>query len=373
MPKLRTTLPKEFNAFCSEHMPDWSAESIEECRKMLTPCDPNARDRGGYKETALHKFIPLEIVQWLVERGADVNMANTYGTPLFKHARVGHYDICKFLIEHGADVNLTAHAEHTALFPAAQSGNCDTVRLLLAHGADPCHHSVNWDGHITPLLYMLSAGSYAWREENPDIAEVLVNAQKERGGIPEEEWTKAQEYVSKMGHEFEFRKNDMEDEYRKQIENIMNRFYAVFDVAPAKPVLKHDGKSLIEVDETLSVMEQHSALWEFLVPSRGKCATAQGEVIRISARVDDEANRNGGVNWDAEYQKMLEMLTQYFSRENALNASEMDVARKAIAEIGRSKASPGCQKQIDRLMELAVKWIRQNPEPVLLEEIPYNR
>ena len=78
MSRLRMTLPKEFIVFCYEHMYDWSAESIEECKKMLLPCDPNARERGHYKETALHKYIPLEIVEWLVERGADVNLANTY-------------------------------------------------------------------------------------------------------------------------------------------------------------------------------------------------------------------------------------------------------------------------------------------------------
>ncbi|MBP3459115.1 MAG: ankyrin repeat domain-containing protein [Lachnospiraceae bacterium] len=204
MPKLRMTLPKEFTDFCYKHMLDWSTESIEECKEMLLPCDPNARDRGGYKETALHKYIPLEVVEWLVERGADVNIA--------------------------------AYAGHTALFSASRGRNCDTVRLLLAHGADPCHHSESWDGHKTPLLDMLSTRSGAWHENNPDIAEVLVNAQKEQGGIPEEEWIKAQEYVSEMGHEFELHKSDMSDEYCKKIEMIMDRFYAIFDVTPAKPV-----------------------------------------------------------------------------------------------------------------------------------------
>lgn len=150
MPKLRMTLPKEFTDFCYKHMLDWSTASIEECKEMLLPCDPNARDRGGYKETALHKYIPLEVVEWLVERGADVNIA--------------------------------AHAGHIALFSASRERNCDTVRMLLAHGADLCHHSESWDGHKTPLLDMLSTRSGAWHENNPDIAEVLVNAQKEQRG-----------------------------------------------------------------------------------------------------------------------------------------------------------------------------------------------
>lgn len=176
-----------------------------------------------------------------------------------------------------------------------------------------------------------------------------------------------------MGHEFELHKSDMSDEYCKKIEMIMDRFYAIFDVTPAKPVLKHDGKSLIEVDENLSVMEQHSALWKFLVPSSGKCATVQGEVIRITGRMDDEVNGNGGVNWDAEYRKMLGTLTQYFLQGSALSGHEVEESQKAIMEINRSKASLDCQKQIDYLMELAVKWIKKNPDPILLENVAYNR
>lgn len=373
MPKLRMTLPKEFSDFCSKHRLDWSAESIEECKKMLLPCDPNARERGYYKETALHKSIPLEIARWLVERGADVNLANTYGTPLFHHAGRGDYDICKFLIEHGADVNLAAHGEHTALFNAVYGRNCDVVRLLLAHGADPCHHSASWDGCKTPLLDMLSRGSDAWHESKPDMAEVLIDAQKKQGGIPDEEWARAQKYVSEMGHEFELYKNDWEGEYCRKIEVIMNRFYAIFDVVPAKPVPKHDGKSAIEVDGTLPVMEQHSALWEFLVPASGKCVTVQGEVIRITGRVDQESNANGGANWDGEYRKMLETLPQYFQQGNVLDAGEMEEVQCAIREIHRFKAALSCQKQIDCLKEFAVKWVRQNPESISLGCVAYNR
>ncbi len=373
MAKLRMTLPKEFADLYRKYRLCWTEDSIEECKKILTACNPNARDRGGYKESALHKYIPLKIVEWLVERGADVNIANTYGTPLFEHARAGHYEICKFLIEHGADVNITAHAGHTALFSAVSGVNCDTVRLLLAHGANPCHHSENWDGHKTPLLHMLSRGTAAWNKNQPDIAELLVNAQKEQGGISDEEWAKAQEYVSEMGHKFELYKSDMKEEYRKEIETIMERYYSIFDVAPAKPVLKHDGKSFIEVDTNLSVMEQHHMLWEFLVPISGKCATVQGEVIRITGRVDSEYNSNGGANWDAEYRKMLDALAQYVLLGNALSEREIEKLQNILMDTNHSKAFSGCQEQINYLIELAVKWVKQNPSPILFENATYNR
>ena len=123
-------------------------------------------------------------------------------------------------------------------------------------------------------------------------------------------------------------------------------------------------------------MEQHSALWELLVPDSGKCATVQGEVIRITGRVDGEANGNGGANWDAEYRKMLKALTQYFIQGNALSGYELEEVQKAIMEINRFKAAPGymgCQKHIDYLIELAVKWVKQNPEPIMLDKVAYKR
>ncbi len=376
MSKLRKTLPKEFADFCREHAYDWTSEDIEQCKEMLASCEPNAKERSGYKETALHNcYIPLEIVEWMVSRGADVNATNTYGTPLFKHATHGHYDICKFLVEQGADVNVTAFGGHTALFNAVSGNkcNCDVVRLLLEHGANPCHHSEDWDDNKTPLLHMLSRGTEVWEKMKADCAELLIYAQKKQGDIPSDEWMKAQEYISNAGQQFEFYKNDMSEEHRKEIEMIMERYYIMFDVVPSKPVIKHDGKSLIEVDETLSIDEQHSTLWEFLVPSSGSCATIQGEVVRITGRVDDESNRNGGANWDTEYRKMLGALIQYFLQGNALSREEIEEAQKAINEINNVKASCGCQSEIDKLVELAIGWIIQNPKPIPLENVDYNR
>ncbi|MDE6234038.1 MAG: hypothetical protein K2M60_11940, partial [Lachnospiraceae bacterium] len=211
-------------------------------------------------------------------------------------------------------------------------------------------------------------------DSKADIAELLISVQNRQGGIPSDEWTKAQEYISDMGHEFELRKSDMNAEYRNKVERVMKRYYAIFDVAPAKPVIKHDGKFLIEVDRSISIGEQHSALWEFLVPSSGRCVTMQGEVIRIIGRIDDESNRNGGANWDAEYRKMLEALTKYFLQGNALDKDEIEDMKNAINKINTHKAACIiCQKAIDKLMELAVKWVIQNPEPVPLGNIDYNR
>lgn len=372
MAKLRMTLPKEFSKFYYSRPFKWSAEDVAQCKEMLTPCDPNARDRGGYKQTALHYLVPFEIAKWLVERGADVNASNTYGTPLFKHAGGRDYNICKLLVEHGADVNVENYAGQTAMFTAADRGDSDVIRLLLEHGADPCHHSRKFDDELTPLLYMLRRIDYGPKEAMASTAELLVEAQRARGGIPDEEWSMAQKFVAKIGHTFELYKSNADENSRAEYESAMARLYTLFDVAPAAPVVKHDGKSLITLDENLTISKQHHELWELLVPASGKCATVQGEVVRITGRVGFECNGNGGVNWDAEYRKMLKALIDLFALGNALDEDDIIAVRKAAYSINGCKAR-GCEEKTDILLEFAVKWVRQNPVPISLGDVNYVR
>lgn len=372
MAKLRMTLPKEFSKFYYSQERKWTAESITQCKEFLTPCDPNARDRGGYKKTALHYLVPFEIAEWLIERGADVNAANTYGTPLSSHAFGGNYDICSLLIEHGADVNIEAFAGHTALFGAADRAQVDIITLLLEHGADPCHHSRKFDDELTPLLYMLRHINYAPKEDVADAAELLVKAQRAGGGIPDEEWSMAQKFIAKIGHTFELYKSNAKENFRDECESAMTRLYTLFDVALAAPVIKHDGKSLITLDENLTLSKQHHELWELLVPASGKCATVQGEVVRITGRVGYESNGNGGMNWDTEYRKMLKALIDLFALGNALDEDDIIAVRKAAYSINGCKAR-GCEEETDILLEFAVKWVRQNPVPISLGDVNYVR
>lgn len=48
-------------------------------------------------------------------------------------------------------------------------------------------------------------------------------------------------------------------------------------------------------------------LWKQLVPPAGEAETWQGEVLRIIANAEDEANRNGFINWDAEDDREMDL------------------------------------------------------------------
>lgn len=64
-------------------------------------------ERNGIGESVLH-FLAVEnnrqAVEWLHERGSDLNAANAFGTPLlFEVAQLGYRDLFLWLVEHGAD------------------------------------------------------------------------------------------------------------------------------------------------------------------------------------------------------------------------------------------------------------------------------
>ena len=371
MAKLKKTLPKEAIELLKK-MPPWSPEEIEKCKELLSDCDPDATERGGYKETVLHQiFVPIEIVQWQIGRGADVNAPNTYGTPLFKHARSGHYDICKLLLDNNADPEAKDYADKTPLYSAADGGHTEIVKLLLERGADPEHRSGRVENCVTPLIYMLSRMSPGVKGK-ADVAELLVNARGGKDKIPAEEWQKAQGYVKDKGEKFEFAKSGWTEEYRENGESEMQKLYALFEVEPPKPVVKHDGVSPIIVDRTMNTGQIHDALWEYLVPPQGKCDTVQGEVIRITGRIGDEVYRNGGINWDGEYRKMLDALKEYFCMGKQLPEADMDRLKDSTVRINKSKAC-GCESDVGIIQELAVRWVSENSSPIALGEVSYKR
>ena len=371
MAKLRKTLPKEFNEFIKTIETSYSEQDIEKCKEFLIKCELDAIDRSFYKLTALHKRIPIELAKWLIERGANVNAANTYGTPLFYHAgyRNPNLDICKLLIDNGADVNAAYFEGKTALFEAAGMGNVDVVKLLLEYGADPYHRTWEMFDDDIPLVFMIS--HMEPRDEGKaDVAELLINAMGGKDKIPAEDWSKAQKCVRDLGKLFEFRKTCWTDEEYIERKAQMDRFYKLFDVEPSKPIVKHDGVSPIIVDTSLSAGKLHEVLWEYLVPSYGKCATVQGEVIRITGCVADEVCRNGGCNWNIEYRKMLYWIFRYLSMGTPLENADIEKASNAITNISDSNGC-SCENDTEVLMALAVKWVSFNSSPIPLGNLTY--
>ncbi|KAJ9597346.1 hypothetical protein L9F63_011786 [Diploptera punctata] len=117
----------------------------------------NSQDKWG--NTALFLAACLgkhEVVEFLLEAGADVNYFNKdKRTPLLQAADLGHVMVVESLVEHGASVNTRNSFGDTALLLACQNGQHEIVEFLLQHMAD-----VDMSGqfNLTPLMNAARCG-----------------------------------------------------------------------------------------------------------------------------------------------------------------------------------------------------------------------
>jgi len=95
--------------------------------------------QGGERSTPLHAAVVAnrpDMVEFLIERGADVNATDSVGrAPLHLAAESIYTQIAKTLLDHGAKVNAVSKAGDTPLHKAAAAGRPTMVELLVSDGA----------------------------------------------------------------------------------------------------------------------------------------------------------------------------------------------------------------------------------------------
>jgi len=123
----------------------------------------------------------LQVVDYLLNKGADIQAVNKMGMGALHYAVIGeHLDVVKLLIEKGADVNIPSMMGspfHRAVF----GGNMEMIRLLLGAGADidAVMASSGW----TPMHIAALSG---WYEAAKILAEngCDLNIVDKRGATP---------------------------------------------------------------------------------------------------------------------------------------------------------------------------------------------
>ncbi len=354
MAKKRVTLPKEFKDLMDEG-------NIEALKAVYDRCELTAHDGRFSLCTPLHMGgVPDELVIWLVEKGLDINIPDYYGaTPLYRQATMGR-DTVKLLLELGADIGKSNTYGETPLHVAAEFFHPKTVKCLLEKGANV---NVENDMGRTPLASVLMVCRGIYIAQTAEIATMLVEAGAKKTSAMKEK-------IENIGKDFEFHREGIHPDYIEAADKGLAKLYELFDIKPVEKRLTHDGVSPILVKEG-SWEEQYEEFWSFLIPSSGAAKTVQGEVIRIPGRVRDELDRNGGVNWDREYRKMLQTLPQYLSLGIPLSDQELAETKELIAQVHGKDFDD--EPRLDRLCQLAIAWIKQNPEPISLEKTSYKR
>ncbi len=196
-----------------------------------------------------------------------------------------------------------------------------------------------------------------------EISKIFIEAEVE---VTDE----MKKYVENIGKNFELFRDKFNKDSVDKTSAALDDLYKIFEVEPVKRKVVYDGKALINVT-TKRWQDQHQELWELLVPGVGQANTVQGEVIRITGKVTDELYRNGGCNWDKQYQKMLDGLLSYCKMGAPLEPNVLKEAKTLVKEIYKGDNCDSIKTY--RLTEIGVSWVLKNPNPIALEKTKYKR
>ena len=348
MAKKKKTLPANFYELIE-------AKDLDALKAVFNQCELNAYDRHSFNKPALSFYdVPLELMDWLIAQGADINVKDEYDrTPLHYHAQVNDIERVALLLEKGADIEAIAQYDETPLHAAGY--HPEVTALLIAKGANV---KAKDDMKHNPMEAML------YSVQSIDISKAAKTAELYlKAGLKPTKFAKEQ--ITRIGEDFEFHRNNFNIEYLEETDAGLQQLYKLFDVPPVPRRIQHDGKSaIILAGDTWE--ERYEQAWTLLVPGSGSATTVQGEVVRIAGRVNDELFRNAMGNWNKEYRKMLTAMSGYLQQGNALSEKELtevaDIQKHILEDDGTGS---------QRLCELATAWVVQNPKPIALGEVNY--
>lgn len=113
--------------------------------------------------------------------------------------------------------------------------------------------------------------------------------------------------------------------------------------------------------------KEHNRLWDQLVPPSGQASTLQGELIRISGKLSDQAYRNGNMNWDDDHERMWRYIGTVIGSASLFSREEQCVLKEKIEEIIRDQECPDLSDEgspYDIVSEMVVAWCMAHPDPI---------
>ena len=158
---------------CLSHAARFGHTEIVRYLLCLPEVDVNQRDtdNGTALQLALWDVSEKrrDVVQVLIDAGADVNTQNNYRySPLHYACESGVLDVVKMLVRAGAGVRATNDSGRTCLMLAARLGRTEIVRYLVGLPEVELHHR--------DTVKNYTALQYAVEEDHKDVVQVLTDA-----------------------------------------------------------------------------------------------------------------------------------------------------------------------------------------------------
>ena len=114
----------------------------------------------------------LDIVQYLVEKGTNINIKNMEcWTALMWASKEGYLDIVKYLAYKGADIDIKNNDGDTALIVASKERCLNIVKHLVDKGADI---NINSRGWIALMYAFKNNKSNNKSEEDKQIKKIII-------------------------------------------------------------------------------------------------------------------------------------------------------------------------------------------------------
>lgn len=352
MPRLRTTLPKDFR----EREPAYTIAELEE---LFERREIDAR--GGYAKATALAFgsIDVEAARWLLDHGAEVDAPDSFDkTPLAARVEwTGSLDVVRLLLERGADPDRRGRSS-SPLLRAAVRFNLEAVRVLLDAGADPAGRVGRREE--TPLGTALTQMRSYEAPLGLELARILVPLG-----------------ATASGETPTYLRRTMTDVHRQLAAGhggedtlaVLTELFALVGVEAPTPPRALSAEEPVTVTTT-GWKKQYSELWNMLVPTSGPATSVQGEVVRLAGRVGHEILDNGGGNWDADFDAMLAAYAAHVRSGVPLDESDLARVDLAVADLAGGAFD---EAAIDDLTELAVAWVLANPVRTGLGPVAYGR
>lgn len=168
-------------------------QSLNHLKKLIK--DFTKEDWNAALSYAILNNYSTDVLEWLIQSGADLNAKVDDETSLIKAA--DHSETLKFLISKGANLEAKTGFGKTALFYAIQFNNFDCVKLLIEKGTDFNSILMKDEGQenageyydlkkvigFTPLAYSVRYGSEAMTsylvEKGATLKDLDLNVLKE--------------------------------------------------------------------------------------------------------------------------------------------------------------------------------------------------